>query len=89
MKFGVSAAKFNPLAYLDHFTAAAYLEPEGLRRRQPVVEAPFPVQRGVSEVFKLARRWDFVERLRSPQRRCLRAAGRRSRQRGKTSVGTG
>lgn len=50
IRFGVGLAKLNPLGYLECFTAAAFLEPEVLRRRQ--------------EVVRLARRWDVVGRLR-------------------------
>lgn len=64
IKFGVGPEKLTPLGFFDSFTAAIYLEPEVLRRRQPHIEAPFPRQRDVDEVIKLAPRWDAVGRLR-------------------------
>ena len=64
IKFGVGLEQFDPLPYLDPFTASTYIEPEILRGRAPPKQAPFPLQRNVSEVIKLAKRWDAVNRLR-------------------------
>jgi hypothetical protein len=64
IKFAVAPEFFDPLPFLDPFTATAYLEPETLRNREPRRQAPYPHQRHAAEVIKLARRWDAVDRLR-------------------------
>ena len=64
IKFAVSPEFFDPLPFMDPFTATTYLEPETLRNREPRKQAPYPHQRHVPEVIKLAKRWDDVNRLR-------------------------
>ena len=49
---------------MDPFTATTYLELEILRNREPRRQAPYPHQRRVPEVIKLAKRWDDENRLR-------------------------